>query len=93
MYVTDSLRPALYRIASTDRRTTAVETLPTFLDFTGTALTYTTGFNVNGIVVSPDGRYAVVAQSNTATLFRVGLRDRSVVARRGRDAWPATGSS
>ncbi|KQY25277.1 hypothetical protein ASD16_07570 [Cellulomonas sp. Root485] len=79
VYVTDSLRPALYRIASTDRRTTAVETLSTFVDFTGTALTYTTGFNVNGIVVSPDGRYAVVAQSNTATLYRVGLRDRSVV--------------
>ncbi|WP_307493523.1 SMP-30/gluconolactonase/LRE family protein [Cellulomonas humilata] len=78
VYVTDSLRPALYRIAADERRTTAVETLPTFLDFTGTALTYTTGFNVNGIVISPDGRYAIVAQSNTATLFRVGLRDRSV---------------
>ncbi|GEK20989.1 SMP-30/gluconolactonase/LRE family protein [Cellulomonas xylanilytica] len=78
VYVTDSLRPTLYRISHHDRRTTATETLPTFLDFTGTALTYTTGFNVNGIVVTPDGRYAVVAQSNTATLFRVGLRDRSV---------------
>ena len=78
VYVTDSLRPALYRIAADERRTTAVETLPTFLDFTGTALTYATGFNVNGIVISPDGRYAVVAQSNTATLYRVGLRDRSV---------------
>lgn len=78
VYVTDSLRPVLYRISSADRRTSTVETLPTFLDFTGTALTYAPGFNVNGIVVSHDGRYAVVAQSNTATLYRVGLRDRSV---------------
>jgi len=78
VYVTDSLRPALYRIERSDRSTSDVETLPTFLDFTGTALTYAPGFNVNGIVVSPDGRYAVVAQSNTATLFRVGLTDRSV---------------
>ena len=78
VYVTDSLRPVLYRIERADRSTSDVETLPTFLDFTGTALTYAPGFNVNGIVVSPDGRYAVVAQSNTATLFRVGLRDRSV---------------
>ncbi|KRD45267.1 hypothetical protein ASE38_14930 [Cellulomonas sp. Root930] len=80
VYVTDSLRPVLYRIDAADRRAPGVTLLPTFLDFTGTALQYTTGFNVNGIVVSPDGRHAVVAQSNTATLFRIGLRDRSVTA-------------
>ncbi|GIG19874.1 hypothetical protein Cch01nite_05980 [Cellulomonas chitinilytica] len=80
VYVTDSLRPYLYRIDARERRTDGVETLPVLVDFTGTALQYTTGFNVNGIVVSRDGRYAVLAQSNTATLFRVRLADRSVSA-------------
>ncbi|WP_315092721.1 hypothetical protein [uncultured Cellulomonas sp.] len=78
VYVTDSLRPVLYRIAAQDRRTTTVEMLPTFLDFTRTPLQYRPGFNVNGIAVSADARYAVVAQSNTATLFRIGLADGSV---------------
>lgn len=80
VYVTDSQRPALYRIDADDRRTDGVETLETFVDFTGTALTYVPGFNVNGIVVSRDDRYLVVAQTNTATLFRIGIRDRSVRA-------------
>lgn len=78
VYVTDSQRPVLYRIDASDRRTSAPTLLPTFLSFTGTALQWAPGFNVNGIVVSADGRYAVVAQSNTSTLFRIGLRDSSV---------------
>ncbi|GAA2727705.1 SMP-30/gluconolactonase/LRE family protein [Cellulomonas aerilata] len=78
VYVTDSLRPVLYRIDARDRRTDGVQTLPPFVRFTGTALTYVEGFNVNGIAVSPDDRYLVLAQSNTGTLFRVGIRDRSV---------------
>jgi Cu-Zn family superoxide dismutase len=78
VYVTDSLRPALYRIDAHDRRTDGVEPLDTFVDFTGTALQYIPGFNVNGIVVSSDDRYLVLAQSSTGALFRVGIRDRSV---------------
>ena len=78
VYVTDSLRPVLYRIGAHDRRTHGVEELPVALDFTGTALQYTTGFNVNGIVASRDGRYLVVAQSNTQKLYRIALRDLSV---------------
>jgi outer membrane protein assembly factor BamB len=78
VYVTDSNRPVLYRIDARDRRTDGVQPLPTFVDFTGTALQYQPGFNVNGLVVSPDDRYVVVAQTNTGMLFRVGVRDRSV---------------
>jgi sugar lactone lactonase YvrE len=78
VYVTDSLRPALYRIDARDRRTDDVEALPTFVDFTGTALQYQPGFNVNGLVVSHDDRYVVVAQTNTRRLFRIAVRDRSV---------------
>lgn len=78
VYVTDSLRPVLYRIGAHDRRTDGVEELPVALDFTGTPLQYTTGFNVNGIVASRDGRYLVVAQSNTRNLYRIVLRDLTV---------------
>ncbi|WP_108723778.1 SMP-30/gluconolactonase/LRE family protein [Cellulomonas timonensis] len=78
VYVTDSMRPALYRIDARDRRTDGVAELPVFVDFTGTVLEYQPGFNVNGIVVSQDGKHLVVAQSNTAELFRVTIADRSV---------------
>lgn len=78
VYVTDSQRPVLYRIDTRDRRTDGLETLPTFLDFTGTALQYTAGFNVNGIAPSKSGRHLVLAQSNTARLFLVGVRERFV---------------
>lgn len=78
VYVTDSLRPFLYRVDARDRRTSGTQTLPVHAAFEGTELTYTTGFNVNGIVVTKDGRYAVLAQSNAAALFRVRLDDGSV---------------
>ena len=73
VYVTDSLRPVLYRIGPDDYATDGVETLPVHLDFTGTALQYTSGFNVNGIAVTDDGRYLVLAKSNSGELFRVDL--------------------
>jgi Cu-Zn family superoxide dismutase len=79
VYVTDSRRPFLYRIAADDRRTDAVEPLPVLVRFEGTALEYTPGFNVNGIVVSRDDRYLVLAHSGAGALFRVGIRDASVV--------------
>ena len=78
VYVTDSVRPVLYRIEADDRETDGVETLDPFLEFAGTELQYTGGFNVNGIAVSPDDRYLVLAQSSTDSLFRVSLRDGSV---------------
>jgi sugar lactone lactonase YvrE len=78
VYVTDSIRPILYRIDEDDRETDGTETLEEFIDFTGTELQYTTGFNVNGIAVSPNDRYLVLVQSNTGSLFRVDLQDESV---------------
>jgi Cu-Zn family superoxide dismutase len=79
VYVTDSRRPYLYRIEADDRRTDAVEPLDVFVEFEGTALEYTAGFNVNGIVVSPDDRYVVLAHSGEGALYRVAIRDQSVV--------------
>ena len=76
-YVTDSQRPVLYAV-SPDYATDGVEPLPVFLDFTGTALQYTAGFNVNGIAVTPDGRYLVLAKSNSGELYRVDLQTEEV---------------
>jgi sugar lactone lactonase YvrE len=77
VYVTDSNRPYLYRVGP-DRATDGVEPLEVFLDFTGTALQYTAGFNVNGIASSADGRYLVLAKSNTRDLYRVDLTTKAV---------------
>ncbi|MCC2335000.1 SMP-30/gluconolactonase/LRE family protein [Cellulomonas wangsupingiae] len=80
VYVTDSLSPVLYRIDARERRTTGTEVLEPFVSFEGTEFEYTDSFNANGIAISRDGRYAVVAQTSTSTLFRIGLTDRSVEA-------------
>jgi len=79
-YVTDSLRPVLYRIpaASLSTARAGTQPLPGFVDFTGTALEYQQGFNANGIEATPDGRYLLVVQSNTGRLFRIATADRSV---------------
>jgi hypothetical protein len=77
VYVTDSNRPFLYRVGP-DRATDGVQPLEVFLDFTGTPLQYTAGFNVNGIASSADGRYLVLAKSNTSDLYRVDLATKTV---------------
>lgn len=78
VYVTDSMRPVLYRIDGRERRTTGTEPLTPVVSFEGTAFTYDQEINANGIVVSRDGRYAIVAKTPTSELFRVGLTDGSV---------------
>ena len=79
VYVTDSTRPVLYRIDARERRTTQTELLEPVVSFEGTDFTFDQDINANGIVVSRDGRYAVVAKPRTGELFRVGLKDGSVV--------------
>ena len=65
-YFTDSLNPVLYVVPiSPDGELGEAQTLP----LTG-ELQYTTGFNVNGIEASPDGRTLLLVQSNTGLLFR-----------------------
>ena len=79
VYVTDSSRPVLYRIDARDRRTADTALLEPVVSFEGTVFTYDQDINANGIVVSRDGRYAVVSKPRTGELFRVGLKDGSVV--------------
>jgi sugar lactone lactonase YvrE len=63
-FFTDSQQPFLYKVPLSLRGE------PVKLPLTGD-LVYGTGFNVNGIARTPDGRGLLVVQSNTAMLFRV----------------------
>src|SRR5919204_2770036 len=74
-YVTDSLDPTLYRVSIDEQGQPHFEA---WLDFRGTVFVYQPGFNANGIVASPDGRYLVIVQSNTGKLFRVRIADQQV---------------
>jgi Cu-Zn family superoxide dismutase len=75
-YVTDSQRPVLFRFAL--RKDGSIGPLERFVDFTGTALAYTTGFNANGIAATKNGRILTIVQSNTGRLFRVDTRTKAV---------------
>ncbi len=67
-YFTDSTRAALFRvpIGRGGRLGTSVQTIPLTGDFE-----LETGFNANGIDATPNGRWLIIAQSNTGELFRV----------------------
>ena len=74
-FFTNSLSPYLYRVFEGED---GLE-METFLNFTGTVFAYQTGFNANGIVATPDGRYLIVVQSNTGELFRIEIATKEVV--------------
>ena len=75
VYVTDSNRPVMYRIPPA----AAPGPMDAWIDFAYTPVTYHVGFNLNGIVMSPDDRWLVVVQTNTGRLFRIDVSDRSVL--------------
>jgi sugar lactone lactonase YvrE len=72
-FVTDSARPILWRVSAD------LTTVEPWLNLTGTPAAYTAGFNLNGIVATPDGKYLIVAKSNTSQLFRIDLETKEVV--------------
>lgn len=74
-YVTDSVSPYLYRVRENADGQFELER---FIDFTGTALQYQTGFNLNGIAVSQNDKYLIVVQSNTGRLFRIEIATKEV---------------
>jgi len=80
-YVTDSVNPVLYRVVPTGN---GQYRLDRFLQFNGTVVNYikatgADGINVNGIVITQDGRYLVIAKRNENALFRVDLQTKSLV--------------
>lgn len=87
-YVTDSMTSILYRVplgmgdgsaVAESGSPEATERLDEYLDFTGTPLKYTDGFNLNGIVSTTDGEYLIAVQSNTGQLFRIDVESKEVV--------------
>jgi CubicO group peptidase (beta-lactamase class C family)/sugar lactone lactonase YvrE len=79
-YVTDSFNPTLYRVPSTTipagvgtpAPAPTTDPLEVAVDFTTTGFNLVQpGFNANGIVATPDGRYLLLVQTNTGSLFRV----------------------
>ncbi|TWD82654.1 sugar lactone lactonase YvrE [Kribbella amoyensis] len=68
-YVTNSNAPQIFRVAEQHGRWT----IRTWADATATIPT-ATGFNLGGIVLSPDRRALVVAQGNVGKLWRFDLR-------------------
>jgi hypothetical protein len=76
VFVTDSLSPTLWRLV---QGAGGAYTLEKWLDFTGTAFQYTTGFNADGIAATPDGRYLIVGALNTGKLYRIEIATRAVV--------------
>jgi sugar lactone lactonase YvrE len=69
-WFTDSQKPVLYRIPIGQRgELGAAETVPLSGDYS-----HQTGFNLNGIDSTRDGRTLIVVQSNTGKLFTVTRR-------------------
>jgi Cu-Zn family superoxide dismutase len=76
VYVTDSQRPVLFRFQTGPGGVGAIEP---WLDLTTTPIRYgTSGANLNGIVVTPDGRYLVAVQTNTGQLWRIDTATQEV---------------
>jgi hypothetical protein len=87
-YFTNSNAPQVFRVAHEQ----GTWTISTWVDATGIIATQA-GFNLGGIVVSPDRSALIVAQGNVGALWRVDLRSRAVrqVAVTGADLLNADG--
>jgi Cu-Zn family superoxide dismutase len=79
LFVTDSFRPILWRVAAADIVPGAPIAAEPWLDFTGSVLGYEAGFNLNGIVATPNGKYLIVVQTNTGELFRISVATKDIV--------------
>src|SRR5262245_24437343 len=75
-YFTDSISPFLYRVSQNAQGGFEFEV---WLDFTGTAVIYQPGFNLNGIDATDNGKYLIVVQTNTGKLFRIDTATKEVV--------------
>lgn len=69
VYATDSRTPVLYRLSLGEAGQLPGPTALEVINLTG--VTFTEGFNNNGIATTPDGDALVVVQTNSGTLFRI----------------------
>ncbi len=74
-YVTDSFRPTIFRIPLDGDQLGEMEP---WLDLDDTAITYQSGFNLNGIVASDDQTTLLTVQYNTGELFAINTTSREV---------------
>ena len=70
VYVSDSSRPVIYRVKDMK--------LSAWLDLARTPIKYGPGVNLNGLAVTPDGRYLLAVQLNTGELWRIDLNTKAV---------------
>jgi sugar lactone lactonase YvrE len=73
-YVTDSLQPTLWRVRANSHASGAEP----WLDLTTTPITYTAGFNLNGIEATPDGKWLIAVQSNVGKLWLISTATKQV---------------
>ncbi|MBE7552822.1 MAG: SMP-30/gluconolactonase/LRE family protein [Anaerolineales bacterium] len=73
-YFTDSFRPILFKVSGTEGGEAEA-----WLDFTGTPIQYSEGFNLNGIAATPDGRYLLTIHSPTGNLFRIDTNSQEII--------------
>jgi Cu-Zn family superoxide dismutase len=79
VYVTDSFTPMIWTIVEADLDGGAGQTLDPWLDTTTTPIVFTAGqFNLNGLVVTPDGLNLLVVQSNTGQLWHINIATQTV---------------
>jgi sugar lactone lactonase YvrE len=76
-YFTDSNQPRIWRVA---QGTGGAWQASLWLDATGTIPVVLPGFNLGGIVATPNGRFLLVAQGTTGRLWRIDLATKEVVA-------------
>ncbi len=73
VYFTDSFRPIIWRVTNLD-----APEAEAWLDLTGSAINYTPGFNLNGIVATPDGKNLIVVHSIEGELYRINTETKEV---------------
>ncbi|MFJ8140835.1 SMP-30/gluconolactonase/LRE family protein [Streptomyces sp. NPDC096013] len=79
-YISDSIHPALWHITAAELNSKQVQQpLRVGTDLTNSPMVYNADFNGNGLVVTGDGRYVLLADYNDYAFYRVDLRTHQVV--------------
>lgn len=76
IYFTDSRIQKIYRADVSNTEPGEVEE---WLSFTNQQIPYTTGFNANGIVLTPEGKYIIIVISNSGKLYRIDRTTKAII--------------
>jgi hypothetical protein len=78
-YISDSIHPALWHITAAQLRSRTVQQpLRVGVDLSRSPMVYNDGFNGNGLVVTENGRYVLLADYNDYAFYRIDLRTHQV---------------